>query len=251
MKVALEICLDSVESAIAAQEGGADRVELCDNLLEGGTTPSRGMIQVARQRLEIGLDVMVRPRGGDFLYTPTEFEVMALDVETIKECGADGIVIGLLRPDGTVDRERTAKLVERARPLSVTFHRAFDMSRDPRAALEELIDLGVDRILSSGQAPSVPQGLGLLRELVQQAGERITIMPGGGITVENARAVVAGCQAREIHVGDPAAETVESAMVFRNPKVYMGDPEGCSEYAIERIAAHKIRKIVESLAALG
>jgi copper homeostasis protein len=247
MTVALEICLDSVESAMAAQEGGADRVELCDNLLEGGTTPSRGTIEVARERLRIGLQVIVRPRGGDFLYSDVELEVMHRDVERAKECGADGVVIGLLRADGSIDLERTEALVEAARPLSVTFHRAFDMSRDPFESLDELVNLGVDRILTSGQRPSVPEGLDLLAQLVEHAGDRIIVMPGAGITLENAREVVERSQAREIHVGSPVTEPLESGMTFRNPTVYMGTPDGPSEYGLRRVSAAKVRRLVESI----
>src|SRR5262245_53926414 len=137
--VLLEICLDSVESAVAAQQGGASRVELCDNLLEGGTTPSAGTIALARKYIDIGLHVIIRPRGGDFYYSDVEFEVMKYDIEQAKQLGANGVVIGLLTPDGAVDVERTHALLELARPMSVTFHRAFDMARDPHEALEKLI----------------------------------------------------------------------------------------------------------------
>src|SRR5512146_3272836 len=146
-----EVCVDSVEGAVAAQQGGAQRVELCDNLVEGGTTPSLGMIRLTRQHIAIALNVIIRPRGGDFFYSPLEFEVMRQDILAAKEAGADGVVIGLLLPDGRVDVERTRALAALARPLSVTFHRAIDLCRDPAEALEELAGLGVDRILTSGR----------------------------------------------------------------------------------------------------
>src|SRR5689334_22314281 len=223
----IEVCVDSVESAMAAERGGADRVELCDNLLEGGTTPSAGAIAVARDRLGIRLHVIIRPRGGDFCYSDVEFAVMQHDVALAKQLGADGVVIGLLTADGAIDAERSRALIELARPLSVTFHRAFDMARDPYQALEDLIDLGVDRILTSGQEPSVIEGLDLIAELVQLAGDRVIIMPGGG-TERNIRKVVAHSGVREVHVIGPAS--VESPMRFRNPRVFMGGELRPPEY---------------------
>jgi copper homeostasis protein len=163
MSIVLEICIDSVEAAMAAQQGGANRVELCADLLEGGTTPSAGTIHLARRSIDIDLNVIIRPRGGDFCYTPVEFEVMKLDIETAKAAGANGVVIGVLNEDGSVDADRTSELVTLARPMSVTFHRAFDMARDPYQALETLIDLGVDRVLTTGQESSVLEGLDLGR----------------------------------------------------------------------------------------
>jgi copper homeostasis protein len=247
MRVELEVCLDGVESAIAAQEGGASRVELCDNLLEGGTTPSRGAMELARERVAIGVHVMIRPRGGDFLYSPVEMEVMRRDIAAARQVGVRGVVLGLLRPDGAVDAARTRELVESARPLSVTFHRAFDMARDPLEALDSLLEIGVDRVLTSGQAPSVPQGMDLIAELVRRSGDRLIIMPGGGVTPENAREVVERTGVREIHVGGPVAEVVESGMRFRNSRVYMGDP-GEPEYSTRRVSARKVRALVDSLA---
>ena len=218
--VLFEICVGSAQGAIAAQEGGAHRVELCDNLMEGGTTPSAGAIQVARKHIEIGLNVIVRPRGGDFCYSEVEFETMARDVETAAEGGADGIVIGLLNPDGSIDVERTGALIERIRPHPVTFHRAFDMTADPLRSLDELISLGVDRVLTSGQEISALEGINLIAELIEKADERIVIMPGGGITERNVAKVVAGTGAREIHVA--AGGSVPSRMTFRNPNAFMG-----------------------------
>jgi copper homeostasis protein len=216
----LEICVDSVESAIAAQLGEANRVELCDNLVEGGTTPSAGTIALARKNLDIDLNVIIRPRGGDFCYSDIEFEIMQYDVERAKQLGANGVVIGLLNEDGSVDRERTAALVDLARPLSVTFHRAFDMSRDPFVALEALIDLGLDRVLTSGQENSVLEGLDLITELVRRANNRIIVMPGGGITVRNVKKIVAQSGVKEVHV--VGTVNVESPMQFRNLHVFMG-----------------------------
>lgn len=158
-EISIEVCLDSVESSINAQQGGADRVELCDNLFQGGTTPSIGTIRAARKAIDIGLQVIIRPRGGDFLYSDYEFEVMKEDILAAGEAGADGVVFGILTPDGLVDRDRNALLRELAGPMNATFHRAFDVVRNPFDALETIIDLGFNRILTSGQAPTVLEGL--------------------------------------------------------------------------------------------
>ncbi len=177
-----EICIDSVDGAVAAQQGGAQRVELCDNLVEGGTTPSIGTIRLARANIAIGLNVIIRPRGGDFCYTPLEFEVMRQDILAAREAGADGVVIGLLQPDGRVDAARTRALVELARPLSVTFHRAIDLCRDPLEALEDLAAIGVDRILTSGCRPTALEGAEVIAGLVRRSNGRVVIMAGGGVT---------------------------------------------------------------------
>lgn len=220
MSIVLEVCIDSVEAAIAAQQGGAHRVELCADLLEGGTTPSAGTIQLARRSVDIDVNVIIRPRGGDFCYTPIEFEVMKLDIETAKAAGANGVVIGILNEDGSVDKERTRELVALARPLSVTFHRAFDMTRDPYEALETLIELGVDRVLTTGQESSVLEGLDVITDLVEKAGERIIIMPGGGITERNFKKIVETSGVKEVHFLAPG--TRESPMTYRNPNCFMG-----------------------------
>jgi copper homeostasis protein len=225
----LEVCVDSVESAVAADRGGAFRVELCDNLLEGGTTPSAGAIAVARDLLAIKLHAMIRPRGGDFLYSPVELDVMRSDIATAKRLGCDGVVFGVLTEDGSVDVERMRELVDLARPLSVTFHRAFDVAHDPFEALDRLIELGVDRVLTSGQESSVVEGLDVLVELVRRAGERLVVMPGGGVTERNIAKVVAATRAREIHV--TGKHTVESRMAYRNPRVHMGGALRPPEYA--------------------
>jgi copper homeostasis protein len=228
-RLVLEVCVDSVESAIAAQQGGADRVELCANLIEGGTTPSAGTIGLARQHLTIGLNVIIRPRGGDFYYSDIEFESMNRDIQVAKQFGADGVVIGMLKENGTVDKERTRQLIEQARPLRVTFHRAFDMTRDPYEALADLIALGIDRILTSGQENSVLEGLDLITDLVQRAGERILVMPGGGITERNIKKIIAQSGAREAHI--VGTVTVTSPMRYRNPRPFMGGELGKNVYS--------------------
>lgn len=216
----IEACVDSVDSAVAAERGGANRVELCAALLEGGLTPSAGAIALARQRLDIGLHVIIRPRGGDFLYTDAEHDVMLRDIDIAKDAGADGVVIGVLEADALIDVARTKELTTRARPMSVTFHRAFDMTRDPYTALETLIDIGVDRILTSGQEESAMAGLELLRALVERASDRIVIMPAGNIHENNIAKIAKASGASELHV--TGFKDIDSGMKFRNPRVYMG-----------------------------
>jgi copper homeostasis protein len=244
MSTIVEVCVDSVEGAVAAQDGGADRVELCSDLLEGGLTPSHGTVRVARERLRIGLMVMVRPRGGDFCYSDAEFAVMREDVADAKAAGADGVVFGLLEPDGTVDRRRTAELVALARPLTVTFHRAFDMTRDPFEALDALVALGVDRVLTSGQEPSALEGIELIARLVDRAGGRMVVMPGGGITARTAGRVAAGCAAREVHFA--SLEPCEGRMVYRNTRVFMGGALRPAEYAREVTRAERVAEVIDA-----
>ncbi|HEU5089384.1 MAG TPA: copper homeostasis protein CutC [Roseiflexaceae bacterium] len=242
--ILIEVCVDSVDSAIASQQGGADRVELCDNLMEGGTTPSEGAIAVARQHLTLGLHVIIRPRGGDFCYSELEMEIMRRDIVRCKELGVDGVVIGILTPEGNVDVERSRELVELARPMRVTFHRAFDMTRDAFQALEDVIATGADRLLTSGQEPSVIEGLDLIAELVQRAGDRIIIMPGCGAE-RNFRKAVAQSGAREFHVTGFGA--VESPMRYRNTRVYMGGALYPPEYERQVTQAAKIAALRESV----
>jgi len=244
-KILIEVCVDSVESAIAAERGGASRVELCDNLLEGGTTPSAGVIAVARENLTIDLHSIIRPRGGDFCYTDTEFEVMKRDIAIAKQLSADGVVLGILNREGKVDRERTSALIELARPLRVTFHRAFDMTRDPYEALEAIIELGVERILTSGQEASVLEGLDLLTELIRRANQRIIIMPCGGVNERNIRKVIAASGASEIHV--TGFSKVESEMRYRNERVFMGGALRSPEYLRSVTDADKINRLKHAL----
>ncbi len=200
-KIVLEVCVDSVASAIAAQDGGADRVELCANLNEDGTTPSAGLIEVTRQNLSIGLHVLIRPRGGNFCYSEFEFETMKKDIAVARALGADGVVIGLLNTNGAIAFEWTRQLVVLARPLSVTFHRAFDVVTEPLKMLEALVELGIERVLTSGQAHSALAGLSLLAQLTEQAAGRISLMPASGINAQNIRQILAATGVNEIHVG--------------------------------------------------
>ncbi len=237
-----ETCVNSIAGVRAAKAAGADRVELCADLLEGGITPSRGMIRQARTIAGVGLNVMIRPRGGDFLFDDDEFSTMRSDIETAKAEGADGVVIGLLSEAGEIDATRTRELIALARPLSVTFHRAFDMTPAPFPALETLIELGVDRMLTSGQEASVLEGLPLIVELMNRAGDRIVVMPGGGITERNVDRVVAAASPREIHFA--ALEPAPSAMRFRRPHVFMGGELRPPEYDRLDTSAASLRSII-------
>jgi copper homeostasis protein len=223
-----EICVDSVAGVRAAAEAGADRVELCADLLEGGITPSLGTILVARKVLDIKVNVMIRPRGGDFLYDEDEVAAMEADIASAKSAGVDGVVFGVLERDGRVNAKATERLIARARPASVTFHRAFDMTPEPLIALETLIDLGVDRILTSGQEPTAYEGAERIAELVKASLDRVIIMPGGGITARNASRVAAMTGASEIHFA--ARAPVASPMRFRRADVFMGGELRPPEY---------------------
>jgi len=247
MSLTFEICVDSAEAAVAAQAGGGNRVELCSDLLEGGLTPSHGTIEVSRARLRIPIMAMVRPRGGDFCYSDVEFEVMRHDLLAAKGLGADGIVLGLLKADGTVDGERTRELIALARPLPVTFHRAFDMTRDPFEALDTLMSLGVDRLLTSGQEPSVLEGLDLIVELVKRSAGRIVIMPGGGITARNVARIAAASGARELHFA--SLELREGRMEYRNPRVFMGGTLRPPEYGLEVTRPEAVAAVIGAAAA--
>lgn len=238
----MEICIDSVESAVTAESAGAGRLELCSALSEGGITPSAGLIELVRQNTSISMHVLIRPRGGDFLYSDSEFSVMRRDIDTAGEHGADGIVTGLLVRDGTVDLERTALLVEYASPMSVTFHRAFDMSRDPAKAMEDVITAGARRILTSGHARTAIEGAGTIKSLVTAAGNRIQIMPGGGINEYNIALLATSTAAKEYHMS--ARRQTESRMTYRRKGIYMGDPNLQSEYTLKNADAERIRSVI-------
>ena len=238
-----EICANSTASCKAAQEGGADRVELCSGIPEGGTTPSFGMIRKARESIGIGLNVIIRPRGGDFLYSKDELDEMAYDIRAAKELGADGLVFGCLTKEGNVDMEAMAMMMKAADGLPVTFHRAFDHSSDPFQALEDIIGLGCARILTSGCRPTAMEGADLLASLVKKAGERIIIMPGCGVNEGNIAEIARLSGAREFHFS--AREPVESGMIFRNPDVAMGSED--DPYGIVRTTAARVAATINSL----
>ena len=233
----VEVCLAGVESAVSAQAGGATRIELCENLAEGGTTPSPATIALTCEKLSIPVHVMIRPRGGDFCYSDLEFAVMRRDVVEAVSLNAAGVVFGLLTQDGEVDMKRTQELIDLARPLSVTFHRAFDVASNPFAALDDLLALGVDRLLTSGQQATAWQGRVLIQELVERVNGRLHIMAGSGINASNAAPLIAATGITEIHVGSACAEIIDK-------------PETAVKNLItplQHVSAKRVRQIVKTI----
>jgi copper homeostasis protein len=210
----LEVAVFNIESAIQAQAAGANRLELCENPNEGGTTPSYGTLCVVAKTISIPVFPIIRPRGGDFLYTEAEFDVMKNDIHICKELGFDGVVIGLLLPDGSIDTTRTKELVDFAAPMVVTFHRAFDRCNDPVKGLHDIIATGCKRILTSGQVPSAPNALELIQTLVKEAGDQIIIMPGSGVRGNNIATIKLETKAKEFH--SSARKVVPTQMQFVN-----------------------------------
>ena len=245
MNYKIEICVDNIESAIEAQNAGADRIELCSNLIEGGTTPGFGTIVSARSNITIGLHVIIRPRGGDFLYSGLEYDIMRRDIESCGECGADGIVLGILLPDGSIDIERTAKLTELAGPMSVTFHRAYDMCNDPFKGLEDVISTGIDRLLTSGQKNKAEEGADLINQLIKQAGKRVIIMPGSGINSSNIAHIALTTGAEEFHL--TGRKVIESEMIYRAQHISLGAIPEIPEFSRKVADADMIRSIVNNL----
>lgn len=244
MHYTCEICANSAESCVAAQAGGAHRVELCASMPEGGTTPSFGEIRLARKLIDIRLHVIIRPRGGDFLYTPLELDIMEEDIHMARQAGADGVVFGCLTPEGDLDMPAMRRLMKISEGMSVTFHRAFDYVRSPEQVLEHLIDLGVNRVLTSGQQPTAMQGASLLAELVRQAAGRIVIMPGCGVNEWNIAELAACTGASEFHFS--ARELKESKMLLRNPALSMGSSDQ-DEYAHPVTTAERVRHTIQAL----
>lgn len=240
----LEVCVGSVQSAIAARDGGAKRVELCSALEIGGVTPSAGLIREVRKVEGIALHVLIRARGGDFLYDDNEVASMEQDIIVAKECGADGVVIGALTADGDIDKKACQRLMNAAQGMTVTFHRAFDMCRNPLQALEDIIQLGCNKVLTSGQGATAQAGIELLKTLVQTANGRISIIPGCGVNADNASKIIKGCGATEIHAS--ARKSVGSNMRYRHSGVSMGNPDN-DEFARKETDRDEVRRIVEAI----
>lgn len=247
MTVTVEICLEGIDSALAADAGGANRIELCQNLGEGGTTPSQGMIACVNEQVACDVMVMIRPRGGDFLYTDAEFAIMQADIKAMHQHGVLGVVFGLLLANGRIDTERTQRLIDLARPMQITLHRAFDMSRNPFEALDDLLALGVDRVLTSGQAPSAIDGLETIKKLQQQAGDALAIMPAGGITAVNAKQIIAATGVRELHLGSAVTRRFPSQMQLQNQEISMGSDPAKDEYAVARVSAALVQEVVTAV----
>lgn len=236
----LEICVDSVESAIAAKNGGADRLELCSNLIIGGTTPGLGLYRMAAEKTGLPVRVLIRPRFGDFCYSPYEKGLILEEIRQFRQAGAQGVVIGALRPDGSMDRPFLEQCMEEAGGCRVTCHRAFDMCSCPESALEELIGLGVDTVLTSGQAASAEQGRQLLEKLNLQARGRIRLLAGGGVCASSIPGLYRKAGIRHFHLS--AKSELDSRMKYRNPAVSMG-VAGLSEYIIWQTDEKKVREV--------
>lgn len=246
MKYKIEICANSVESCLQAQKGGAYRVELCAGIPEGGTTPSYGEIVVARELLNIKLNIIIRPRGGDFLYSDVEHNTMLHDIQMAKKLGVDGVVIGSLKADGTIDMARNKELIDAAEGMNVTFHRAFDMCRDPFESLEQIILLGCHTLLTSGQQPTAIEGVLLLKELVAKANNRIIIMPGSGVNENNIATIAKETEATEFHFS--AREPINSKMEYRNANLKMGGTVVSIDEFVQNITdAEKVQRTINKL----
>jgi copper homeostasis protein len=238
----IEIATSDYLTTKAAVDGGADRIELCAALTEGGITPSHGMIKRCRENFDVDLFPIIRPRGGDFLYNNEEFEIMIADVLLCKQTGCDGVVIGMLNKDGSIDLQRTSRLIELAYPLEITFHRAFDRCRDPFEALEQLIQIGCHRILTSGQKPAAPDGIVLIEQLVNLSDGRIIIMPGSGVRKENIRELAEKSGATEFHSSLRGKQA--SKMEFKHP-AFASSEESYSNHSIDPEEVKALRKALK------
>lgn len=246
-KFTLEVCADSVESVLAAEKGGADRIELCGNVVIGGTTPSESLFREIRRHSDIKIHALIRPRFGDFCYTEYEFDIIRSEVRRFRELGAQGVVIGMLKPDGSLDVEHLALLMEEAKGMSVTLHRAFDVCRDPMEALEQAISLGFNTILTSGQKNNCADGSPLLAELVEKSSGRIHIMAGAGVNADVIAPIYEKTGITDYHMTGKVL--LDSEMKYRKEGVSMGLPS-LSEYEIFRTSEAEVKKAREVLARL-
>lgn len=245
-KYQFEVCANSVESCLAAQAGGANRVELCAGIPEGGTTPSYGEISMAREVLDITrLHVIIRPRGGDFLYSPMEVKTMLKDIEMAKHLGVDGVVFGCLTTNGEIDFTVMQELMKASQGLSVTFHRAFDVCRNPKEALEQIIELGCHRILTSGQQATAEQGIPLLKELQEQAAGRIILLAGCGVNEKNIARIALETGIQEFHFS--ARESIKSEMEYKNESVSMGGTVHIDEYKRNVTTARRVMDTIQAI----
>ena len=242
----LEICVDSVESARAAQAGGAQRVELCSSLIEGGVTPSSGLIGAVRECLTIPVVTIVRPRGGDFFYSGEEFGVIRKDIAAARDQGANGVALGVLLRDGQVDVERTRELVDLARPMQVTFHRAIDWAPDMEEALEQVMEAGADRILTSGGAPTAMLGVKRIACMVARADRRIGVMVCGTVRKDNIGEIARRTHALEFHAS--LRKATSSPVTYRNEMLSLSEP-GVDEFARYAVAAEDVRALRDALLA--
>ena len=243
-KFILEVCADSVESVLAAEKGGADRIELCGNVVIGGTTPSESLFREIRRHSDIKIHALIRPRFGDFCYTEYEFDIIRSEVRRFRELGVQGVVIGMLRPDGSLDVEHLAQLMEEAKGMSVTLHRAFDVCRDPFEALETAKELGVNTILTSGQRKSAKEGVEILKQLALKADGKVDIMAGAGIDADAIRYLAPKTGITTFHMSGKM--TLDSRMVYRKEGINMGLPS-MSEFEIWRTDEKKVEEAREVL----
>lgn len=239
MEYKLEVCSFNLASALIAQQSGADRIELCVSPEEGGTTPSAGLIRTARESLRIQLYPIIRPRGGDFLYTEEEYRIMLRDIDYCKQVGCNGVVIGMLLSDGSIDKQRCSRLVEAAYPMGVTFHRAFDWAANPFEAMEDIINIGCERILTSGQRPTALEGASLIDQLIREADDRIVVMPGSGVRSANIVELAEKTGAAEFHTSARLKQA--SAMEYVNVQMK-------EEQSVVMAGEEEIKKIKEALA---
>lgn len=246
-EIIIEVCANSLESAIIAQQEGANRIELCQSLNEGGLTPSAGTLKKVKEHLSIKVNVLIRPRGGDFCYSNSELQEMREDLLFIKKMGFNGVVLGILDQEGNIDKKVCADLMKIARPMSVTFHRAFDVCKNSIQALDDLIDLGVDRLLTSGQQNKAIDGIPLIKKLLDQAGNKLVVMAGSGIDSENIQQIIKETGIKECHVS--ASNRINSIMKFRRKGIAMGGVKSYPEFEKRQTDPSKLKAIIKAVKA--